>query len=197
MISIVGYLWEALGLYWLITGMGRKQAKKAEHPAIFALRVALLVAIFEFLFSRWGALGPLGARFVPRSAAVADLGLAIVLVGVGLAVWARHCLGGNWSSAVTLKEGHELITRGPYRWIRHPIYTGLAVGIAGTALVIGQARGLIALAAVLIGHVLKARKEEAWLRREFGEAFERHRERTGMFWPPLSRPRARAGGAQR
>lgn len=181
----VAYIWIALALYWIISARQMKRAKEREGQFSFWLRIGLLVVIFEFLFSRWGRIGWLGARFVPNTRLVATIGLVIEIAGVALAAWARYCLGANWSGAVTLKEGHELIGRGPYRRIRHPIYTGIAVGLAGTAIVIGEWRGVLAFAVIFITHFIKARKEEAWLSREFGAAFETHRAQTGMFLPKI------------
>jgi len=141
--------------------------------------------VFEFLFSPYGTIGFLGWRFLPEHAAIEWAAVATTALGVGLAIWARLCLGGNWSGTVTLKEGHELIRRGPYARIRHPIYTGFALAIAGTALAIGEWRGVVAFVILFTAHYLKARKEEAWLAREFGAAFEEHRAHTGMFLPKL------------
>lgn len=182
---VVQYVWIALAIYWIISARQVKRAKEREALFAFWLRIGLLVVIFEFLFSRWGRIGWLGARFLPDTQAVAAIGLAIEIAGVALAAWARYCLGANWSGAVTLKEGHELISMGPYKRIRHPIYTGIAVGLAGTAIVIGEWRGVLAFGAIFIAHFIKARKEEAWLAREFGGTFESHRAHTGMFLPKI------------
>lgn len=150
------------------------------------LRRSFWLIAFLLVFSPQGRIGVLGARFVPQGLAVEVAGLVVTVTGLALAVWARYSLGGNWSGAVTLKEGHELIGSGPYRRIRHPIYTGFDVGIAGTALVVGEWRGVLAFAIAVVMYLFKARKEEAWLTREFGPAFEEHRARTGMFLPRLS-----------
>ncbi|MGC1105440.1 MAG: isoprenylcysteine carboxylmethyltransferase family protein [Candidatus Acidiferrales bacterium] len=179
----VQYAWVALAIYWFVSARSVKRAKQRESGAAFGIRVALLVVVFEFLFSRWGRIGWLGARFVPDTQTVAAIGLAITIIGVALAAWARYCLGANWSGAVTLKEGHELIGAGPYKRIRHPIYAGIALGLAGTAIVVGEWRGVVGFAAIFVAHFFKARKEEAWLAREFGPLFEAHRAHTGMFLP--------------
>lgn len=201
MISLIEYLWLALGVYWLLSAARSRATKASESRLSYWLRIGLLVVLFEFLFSSWGRLGWLGRRFLPATTGATWTGLVVVLVGLGLAAWARHCLGANWSSAVMLKQDHELITRGPYRWIRHPIYTGIAVGVAGTAVVIGEWRGIVALLAIACAHVFKARSEESLLEREFGESFRAHRRRTGMFLPrrkpeaaALNRSRGRAVG---
>lgn len=188
----VEYLWVALAIYWFASAQSVKRAREREKGVAFWMRIILLVVIFEFLFSGWGSHGWLGGRFLPDGGGVAVAGLAIEVAGVALAAWARYCLGANWSGAVTLKEGHELIGSGPYKRIRHPIYTGIALGLAGTAVFIGEWRGVVAFAAMLISFFFKARKEEAWLTREFGEEFGRHRERTGMFFPKIVRRHAGA-----
>lgn len=70
------------------------------------------------------------------------LGLLMVICGLAFAVWARIHLGRNWSGTVTVKEDHELIRSGPYGIVRHPIYTGLLLAIAGTAIVFGEWRAV-------------------------------------------------------
>ncbi len=75
------------------------------------------------------------------------IGTALVAAGLGFAVAARAYLGRNWSGTVTLKQGHELIRTGPYRLVRHPIYTGMLLAFVGTAMARGRVRGLVALAA--------------------------------------------------
>ena len=112
--------------------------------------------------------------------------LAITVAGTALAIWARWHLGSNWSGVVTLKEGHELIRSGPYRAIRHPIYTGILLALLGTSIAVGEARGLIAVAIVLLSFYLKARREESFLSQEFGPGFTEHQRHTGMFLPKFS-----------
>jgi protein-S-isoprenylcysteine O-methyltransferase Ste14 len=73
-----------------------------------------------------------------------------------------------------------------HRAVRHPIYTGLLLAIMGTVLIVGEFRALLAFAIVLASLYLKARKEDAWLAREFGETFEGHAKQTGMFLPRFS-----------
>jgi protein-S-isoprenylcysteine O-methyltransferase Ste14 len=112
--------------------------------------------------------------------------VGITAAGVVIAIWARWHLGSNWSGVVTLKEGHELIRTGPYRTIRHPIYTGILIGLLGTMVTIGEVRGLIALAVAWLSFYFKARREESFLAQEFGSAFAEHQRHTGMFLPKIS-----------
>jgi protein-S-isoprenylcysteine O-methyltransferase Ste14 len=110
----------------------------------------------------------------------------LTALGVAISIWARLALGSNWSGVVTLKEDHELIRQGPYRWVRHPIYTGILLSFAGTALIEGRLRGWLGFAMVWATFYFKARREENFLRQEFGEGFEEHTRKTGMFLPKLT-----------
>jgi protein-S-isoprenylcysteine O-methyltransferase Ste14 len=76
-------------------------------------------------------------------------------------------LGGNWSGTITVKEGHTLITTGPYRSVRHPIYTGMIVALLGTALAIGAPYGFVGTGLVLLGFIVKLSVEEARMRETF------------------------------
>jgi len=93
----------------------------------------------------------------------------IVAAGLGFTVWARIHLGRNWSGTVTLKQGHEFVRSGPYRYVRHPIYTGLLAAFAGSALARGELRGIVAVAIAFAALWRKLKLEERWL----GEAFRR------------------------
>ncbi len=66
------------------------------------------------------------------------LGMGLTAVGIAFALWARLWIGRNWSGTITIKDQHELIQRGPYSLVRHPIYTGLLLAFLGTALVHGE-----------------------------------------------------------
>ena len=84
---------------------------------------------------------------------------------------ARLYLGQNWSATATIKQDHELIRRGPYRLVRHPIYTGTLIAAAGTAIAFGELRDLLALPLVIVGFWLKARSEERLLMSNFGDRY--------------------------
>jgi protein-S-isoprenylcysteine O-methyltransferase Ste14 len=111
--------------------------------------------------------------------------VALTALGIGFTVWARVHIGRNWSARVVIKEQHELVRSGPYALVRHPIYTGLLLAIAGTALVTGEWRGVLALALATVGFFVKAKREENILSREFGEDFELYRQQTGMLLPKV------------
>jgi protein-S-isoprenylcysteine O-methyltransferase Ste14 len=185
---VIQALWLGLLVYWLIGATRIKRAKRMERRGSRLLRLTLTVFVFAFLFNPRTEVGWLGERFVPRSEAIAVIGAILTALGVGLAAWARYVLGKNWSAAVTLKESHELIRSGPYAPIRHPIYSGIILGLLGTALAIGEWRALVGAAVMWTSYFFKARREEALLSGEFGAAFQDHLRRTGMFLPRFSSP---------
>ena len=111
----------------------------------------------------------------------------LVLAGLVFAWWARLTLGSLWSGTVTRKEGHVLVQAGPYRFVRHPIYTGLILSLAALAVQIGVAASLIGVVVLTFGFWLKARLEERFLVAAVGEAaYADFRRATPMlvpFWP--------------
>ena len=179
-------LWILLGLYWLVSALKRKRTKKREAWYERLRYFIPLVGAFMLISRPEARTGWLGTRFVPFSTAVEWFGVSLTAVGVAVAFWARWHLGANWSGVVTLKEGHELVRTGPYRAMRHPIYTGMLLALLGTALGIGEMRGLIAFAVAWLSFYWKARREESFLAQEFGGRFEEHARHTGMFLPRFS-----------
>jgi len=179
-------LWVIFVLYWLISAFKRKRTKKRESVLQRLLYTLPPVAAYFLVARPEFRYGWLAARFVPDSPAIRWLGVAITAAGIGIALLARWHLGSNWSGVVTLKEGHELIRTGAYRFIRHPIYTGILIGLLGTFLEDGEVRSLLALAMVWLSFYVKARREESFLAQEFGPGFTEHLRHTGMFLPKLS-----------
>jgi protein-S-isoprenylcysteine O-methyltransferase Ste14 len=184
--GIVSDLWILFALYWLVSALNRKKTKRRESIAQRLLYILPLIAAFDLLYRYGFGHGWLGARFVPDTPLVQWLAVLITATGVAIAFWARFHLGSNWSGVVTLKEGHELIRTGPYRTIRHPIYTGILIAFLGNAVLIGQLRGLIGLAIIWASFYIKARREESFLAQEFGSNFNEHTQHTGMFLPKLT-----------
>ena len=128
-------------------------------------------------------LGVLDDRFASLSLWLVQLGFALTVAGIAFAIWARMWIAGNWSSDVTVKRDHELIVDGPYRWVRHPIYTGILLALFGTALAVGEWRALLGVAIAAGAYWRKLRIEEGVMRRQFGEAYARHAERVPALIP--------------
>jgi protein-S-isoprenylcysteine O-methyltransferase Ste14 len=184
--GIIGDLWMLFALYWLVSALNRKKTKRRESWGQRLVYVLPLVAAFYLLFRYEYAHTWLGTRFVPDKPLMHWLGVAIMAWGVAIAFWARFHLGANWSGVVTLKQGHELIRTGPYRAIRHPIYTGILLAFLGNVIEVGQVRGLIGLLIIWLSFYMKARREESFLSQEFGPIFNEHSQHTGMFLPKFS-----------
>ena len=125
----------------------------------------------------------LNIRLLPRTLWVFWGGALLTLTGLTFAVWARVHIGSNWSGIVTIKQGHELVTSGPYSLVRHPIYTGLTLAFAGSALARGELRGVLAEALVLGSLWMKLRFEERWMRRQFGPAYDDYGRRVRALIP--------------
>ena len=181
--------WYAFAAYWAIKYLRVKPTKTAEPLAGRVLTIVSLAFAFELLFDNRLRLGLLDGRFLPDCPEIGWVGIALTTLGVAVAIWARYCLGQYWSARVTLKEGHQIIRSGPYRFMRHPIYTGMLLATMGTAMVVGQWRGALAVTLLLVVHSLKARREERLLISEFGEEYATYRRSTGFLFPRL-----RSGG---
>lgn len=177
------FLWAAI---WMVLIFWHKSVKKRESAEERIRHIAPMLIGFWLLFGRVGTVSWLEQIVISRTPGVLWSGVALTALGVVVSVWARLALGSNWSGVVTLKENHELIRKGPYRWIRHPIYTGMLMSFAGTALVDGRLRGWLGLVVVWITFYFKARREERFLRQEFGAGFDEHTRKTGMFLPKFS-----------
>ena len=112
-------------------------------------------------------------------------GFAVLLAGLAFSVWARLHLGTNWSVSVTLKEGHELVRSGPYGLVRHPIYTGCLIALAGAVLIGEQWRCVAGLLLIFASLAYKVRVEESWLTRYFGPAYTQYRREVAALIPGL------------
>lgn len=180
-------MWLIFALYWLWGWRRVKgaQRKEAILPRLVKYWLPLVIAIALIGPGDWFGSSWLHARMYPASAAIAVLGALLTLLGVAFACWARYVLGRNWSSVVQVKQDHELIQSGPYRWVRHPIYTGLLLAFFGTAMAIGEWRGAICVAIVAVSFWFKLKLEERWMRENFGVAYESYMQRTKALIPGL------------
>lgn len=175
--------WIIFAVYWLTTWLRVKRTKATERAADRYVTVAVMAVAFGLLFDEHFRIGPLGIRFIGDYAWGAWAGLVVTCLGVAVAIWARYCLGEYWSARVTLKEGHRIIRSGPYRWVRHPIYTGILVGAIGRAISIGEWRGVLGVVLILATHARKAVREEALLTKEFGTEYQKYKSSTGFLFP--------------
>jgi protein-S-isoprenylcysteine O-methyltransferase Ste14 len=181
--SFFPVLWIAFLVYWQIKAVGTKTTQRIEPVASRLLRVFIFVIAIVLLSTTRIPLRWLYLQLWPVGLLPFWLGAAVLVAGLLFAVWAREHLGRNWSRSVTIKEGHELITTGPYAVVRHPIYTGILGGFLGTAIALSEVRGFIAFALIFLALWLKLRMEEQWMRSQFGETYATYAHHTAALVP--------------
>ncbi len=175
-------LWLSWAAYWWISARNVKTTTRRE-PLWARLFDGSLLALAGLLFWIHLPFHVLRERFLPLSAWTFWVGVALTAGGLLFAVWARRHLGRNWSGTVTLKEDHELITSGPYTWVRHPIYTGLLLAFLGSAVALGEWRGILSVALAFWAFWRRIRFEERWMREQFGSAYLAYSERVRALVP--------------
>ncbi|RAP56341.1 isoprenylcysteine carboxylmethyltransferase family protein [Oleiagrimonas sp. MCCC 1A03011] len=175
--------WIAWLLIWLLLWAWSKRTRRHESSGSWSLHMLPLM-IAAVLLSAHHLVGHvLEGAVVPYRHLFYTVGLALTWAGLAFAVWARLYIGRNWSASVQVKVGHELVRSGPYRFVRHPIYTGLLFAFLGSALAMDQWRGVVAVVIVLAGFVYKLRLEERWMIETFGDDYRDYRRRTYALVP--------------
>jgi protein-S-isoprenylcysteine O-methyltransferase Ste14 len=187
--------WAVFLLVWGIFAFGVKRDMRGGGFASVwssAWPLRLLVALFLLAAafrveararSRPTSIGRKAALFVP-SAALGWTAAAIVVIGIGFAIWARVALGRNWSPRPSVKEHHELVTSGPYAYTRHPIYSGMLLAAFGSALTGSiYAIGVLVLASVLF--LSRIPREEKIMLDLFPSAYPPYQARTKRLIPLL------------
>lgn len=125
-----------------------------------------------------------GSSKAPTALPLALTGCVLALAGASLVLSARARLGPAWSLVPKADRGTGLVTAGPYRLVRHPIYAGLALLAVGQALAFGSWPALlVVLSGIVPTFAWRARAEEQLLSRTFGERYEVYRQRTRMIVP--------------
>ena len=145
----------------------------------------LAAAAFVALFFLRRLTGPFSAgnsvwSYTPTIGIAASV---VTAIGLMILLWGRVTLAGNWSADVVLKEDHELIERGPYRYVRHPIYSGFILMAVGGVLLWGTMTGLVVLCALPVVLWLKLSQEERLLTRHFPDAYPRYKARVKALVP--------------
>jgi protein-S-isoprenylcysteine O-methyltransferase Ste14 len=172
-------IWALWSLYWEAAAKNAAPAKSSESEAsrgihVFLTNAALLLELV-----------PAFGRYIPASALLVAAGLIVQTIGLLMTIWARRHLGRNWSGRIAIQVEHRLIRSGPYRWVRHPIYTGILAMYLGTAFVSGEWLALIGLAMAVYAYWRKIRLEEANLAVAFGAEYDAYRQNTWALAPGL------------
>jgi protein-S-isoprenylcysteine O-methyltransferase Ste14 len=179
-IVISAGIWLAMDFYWAIAEIKKQKGKAGESPESRRVHGLLTAAALLLLFC---PIPGLTGNFVPDTLTTALVGLGVQAGFTLFYLFARFYLGRLWSGAITIMVDHELIQTGPYRFLRHPMYTGMIGMFAGTAIVSGQYHALLGLAVGVIAYWRKIRIEDGVLSAEFGAAYETYRKRTAALIP--------------
>ena len=182
-LEIIRYCWILFSVIWLVAAFWTKQSVYQENSA------RRLAYVIPFLIGGYMIMkghrfsDPLDLRVIPRVDALAWIGAVLCIGGLLFCIWARFSLGRNWSGVVTFKGGHELITRGPYAIVRHPIYTGLLAMVIGTVIVLGHVAAIIGLPIVIASLWIKLRYEERLMLEKFPDEYAAYQRRVKRLIP--------------
>ena len=173
---VLGVGWAVFWLYWLVAAFSMKRGR-VQWSRELRIRVVLVVLVIVFV--RLGVFRGHGIDSDPWRAAV---GLVLFALGLGFAVWARVHIARNWGTPMTQKAEPELVTSGPYRLVRHPIYSGILLAGVGTAVALNWVwLALVILPAVFF--IYSARVEERYLTEQFPDEYPAYKRSTKMLVP--------------
>ncbi|HUN71924.1 MAG TPA: isoprenylcysteine carboxylmethyltransferase family protein [Steroidobacteraceae bacterium] len=180
-------IWLLWSVLWVVLARNVKATAHRQATLPRLLNTGLLVTAALVLAAPRLPVPGLDVHLLPVSQwkLWAAVGAALTLLGLLFTVWARIYLGRNWSGVAAVKADHELITGGPYRWVRHPIYSGLALAFVGMAIAGGQWRGVLSIALALIAIVHRIFVEERFMREQFGVAYDAYAQQVRALVPGL------------
>jgi len=181
--ATIEFAWVLTGIYFIASALLTNKIKRRESSAGRLLDLILLWGGYVLLFSQVPIPNPSHTHFIPPRAALQILGIVLTYAGLTLTIWSRARLGRYWSGTVALKQDHHLIQSGPYRVVRHPLYSGIIVAAAGMCLCVTTWSSLLGVISLLACFERRAHKEDSLLASEFGPEFEAYRQRTGRLVP--------------
>ena len=179
--------WVAFWIYWLVAAFTMKRGRPAWSREI---RIRVLIALAVLVLLRIGVFRHHGLN---SNHWLGGFGLVLFGLGLSLAVWARVHIGRNWGTPMSHKDEPELVTSGPYRFVRHPIYAGILLAGVGTAIAVSW-EWLIGVVLAGAYFVYAATVEERYLTEQFPEAYPAYRQSTKMLVPFIHGVRSRTGG---
>lgn len=176
--------WLIFYFYWVANAWSVKAtAERQSFAGVIVSRIPTLAG-GVLLFLPDPPLG-LGRPAVARTALTDASGVVVCCLGLALAVWSRITLAGNWSSTVTLKKGHELVERGPYRLVRHPIYSAILLMAVGSAVTFDRIGCWLGVLLLFTGFWIKLRQEERLMALHFPSEYPGYMRRVRALVPYL------------
>lgn len=181
--SIISISWIILIVYWVISAFFVKKSIIRKDPKWMIFRFIVLIAIILIIeFNKTNTV--YFSTFLFQSAfSFVILGSILTVVGLFGAIWARIYLGRNWSGYVTYKENHGLVTDGPYKFVRHPIYTSLILMFIGTILYYGSLFVFIIFIIMTSIFIWRIKREEKIMINLFGKKYLDYMKRTKKLIP--------------
>ncbi len=179
------WMYLAFVIVWMAAAMGTKPTQWRVNTGSRLLYFVPTVLAFLLVFSHAWEYPWLQYPLFSSAPGLSVAGVVLTAAGLCVAVWARLHIRGNWSGGVTLKAGHQLVRSGPYRFVRHPIYSGLLLAVFGTALTNLRVRFVLGLVCLWVGFLFKSRIEENLMQRTFGPEYMAYKDRTGALLPKL------------
>jgi protein-S-isoprenylcysteine O-methyltransferase len=167
-------IWAVFGVLWLLPAVFGKRTRQRQSPGSRILQLVMLVAAYVLFANQDWGWNLLNRRLAPAGMRTSAIGYGLLAAGMLFALWARVFLGRNWSSNVTLKRDHTLVRSGPYRIVRHPIYTGLLVALLGTAIALGPLRCFVGVVLAAIAWKFKSMTEETFMVQQFGDQYRQY-----------------------
>lgn len=181
--NIIRGCWITFAVVWVLAAVATKRSVYRESSGR-RLRYWLFLLIGYLLLAKGHKCPyPFNAIVVPGTEISAGIGALLCLAGVLFCLWARVTLGRNWSGTITLKQEHELIERGPYQLVRHPIYTGLLTMCLGTAIALGHLAGFVGVLFIFVSFWIKLDDEEKLMLEHFPEKYATYQRRVRRIIP--------------
>ena len=175
--------WAIFWLYWLISAFGTKKNSVPRLQRFVGVRLVMFVLILLLLRISLSHIDSTKSLLVSnRNYFFLSIGFVIFLLGLILAIWARSHLGKNWGMPMSLKQDPELVTTGPYRFIRHPIYTGLLLAILGSSLT-NSIDWLIIFVIAGVYFIYSASVEEKIMQAQYPDKYPTYKTKTKMLIP--------------
>lgn len=180
---ILTWVWVATGIYWIWASRTMKKAQKKEGIQfrvfyMFFWVIPVVITFFTILP------GDFPNQKLYASISVLNwIAFVLALTSLAFMIWSRVVLGKNWSGRIAIKKDHQLITNGPYRFVRHPMYTGFIFAFFWSAVLLGEVRGLISFIILVIGVLMKLRLEEKFVHEAFGQDYQAYSKRVKKIVP--------------
>jgi protein-S-isoprenylcysteine O-methyltransferase Ste14 len=169
-------IWVVFWIYWLLASSTAKTGRQ-RWGQFAGFRVALVLIVLLLL-----RLKVLKGNTVTHDPLLMGIGLAVFLLGLALAVWARIYIGTNWGMPMSRKDNPDLVTTGPYHTVRHPIYSGIILAMVGTAIAVSL-YWLVAVVVLGAYFIYSAVNEERYMTEQFPSDYPEYKQSTKMLIP--------------